>query len=401
MAEETETLWSSLLRESSKLKKVPQAACVVVGDTGIGKSKLVDNICSNNKSSNQANHDSNNLKTEIVSYNYLDYEEYESDIVAKIHLWTIGLQAFDKAFEVLVSPKKTERLAIIIALDLTKDDIIDTLKYWLRKSSWYSKVFHSESYKETSAKLKSSQSYYIQNIKSNKGAALQQPDNVQVDNENVGIPIIVVGCKSDILKLDDVASSRKAKEIQSQLRAICLQTKSALVYTSATKNINCQKLSKYIMHRLYHDVIPFVDLGIEDGIDNVFIPTGFDTKDLISIATGVSLNNIQHVDLDKPISSDEDNQRKIALFSKQLENIPSNQIVDIESEEEWILGLQSFINQVTASGATTTGNTVAAVSTNAPAAANPAATKRASVRAPVALEEKQDVDDFFKSLLKK
>jgi hypothetical protein len=155
------------------------------------------------------------------------------------------------------------------------------------------------------------------------------------------------------------------------------------------------------MHRLYHDVIPFVDLGIEDGIDNVFIPTGFDTKDLISIATGVSLNNIQHVDLDKPISSDEDNQRKIALFSKQLENIPSNQIVDIESEEEWILGLQSFINQVTASGATTTGNTVAAVSTNAPAAANPAATKRASVRAPVALEEKQDVDDFFKSLLKK
>lgn len=397
------TLWSSLLRESSKLKKVPQASCVVLGDMSVGKSKLVDSICNNNKlSTNPVNNDSNDLKTEIVSYNYLEYEEYESDTVAKIHLWTIGLQTFDKAFEVLVSPKKTERLAIIITLDLTKDDIIETLKYWLRKSKWYSQVFHSELHEETSTKLKLSQSYYIQNIKSNKGAIFQQPENVQATNDNFGLPIIVVGCKSDILKLDDVASSRKAKEIQSQLRAICLQTNSALVYTSATKNINCQKLSKYIMHRLYPDVIPFIDLNIEDGIDNIFIPAGFDTKDLISIATGVSLDNIQFTDLDKPISSEEDNQRKIAsLFSKQVEIIPSNQIVDIESEEEWISGLQSFINQVTASGATTGNVPSASVNPVATASTNPVATKRASLRAPVALEEKQDVDDFFKSLLKK
>ena len=403
MSEDTQTLWHQLLRESSKVKRIPQASCVVIGDVGIGKSKLVDSICSsNNKHVNVSN---DNIKTEIVSYNYLDFEEYESDTAARIHLWTIGLQTFDKAFEVLVNPKKTERLAIIIALDLTKDDVVDTLTYWLRKSKTYSQIFHSELTKDTSDQLKSFQAYYVQNIKSSKGTALQQPDDTSINNDNnndFGLPIIVVGCKADSLKLDDVASSRKAKETQSQLRAICLQANSALIYTSAIKDVNCQKLGKYIMHRLYHDIIPFNDLCIEDGIDNIFIPTGFDTKDLISIATGVSVTNLQAVDLNKVISSDEDNQRKIAsLFSKNLEIVPSNQIVEIESEEEWISGLQNFINQVTAGGAANT-STSTATSTSSAADTNKNTTsKRTSVRAPVALEEKQDVDDFFKSLLKK
>jgi hypothetical protein len=64
------------------------------------------------------------------------------------------------------------------------------------------------------------------------------------------------------------------------------------------------------MHRLYHDVIPFPDLSIEDGTDNIFIPTGFDTKDLISIATGISDINIQNIEIEKPITYEEDNQRK-------------------------------------------------------------------------------------------
>ena len=398
MSEDTQTLWHSLLRESSKVKRIPQASCVVIGDVGIGKSKLVDSICSsNNKHVNVSN---DNIKTEIVSYNYLDFEEYESDTAARIHLWTIGLQTFDKAFELLVNPKKTERLAIIIALDLTKDDVVDTLTYWLRKSKTYCQIFHSELIKDTSDQLKSFQAYYIQNIKSSKGTALQQPEDASINSDNnndFGLPIIVVGCKADSLKLDDVTSSRKAKEIQSQLRAICLQANSALIYTSAIKNVNCQKLGKYIMHRLYHDIIPFNDLGIEDGIDNIFIPTGFDTKDLISIATGVSVTNLQAVDLNKTISSDEDNQRKIAsLFSKNLENVPSNQIVEIESEEEWISGLQNFINQVTAGGA---ANNSTSTATSAADTNKSTTNKRTSVRAPVALEEKQDVDDFFKSLL--
>lgn len=403
MADDTTlTLWETLLRESAKGKQGQQSSAVIVGDIGVGKSKLVSNICSHNKVSNNT---SNGIKSEILSYNYLDCEEFDSDTAARIHLWTIGLQTFDKAFQVLINPKKTERVAIIIALDLTKDDIVETLKYWLRKCKSYSKTFHSELNKDTSDQLKSSQAYYIQNIKSNKGAALQQQENVQInDNDNFGLPIIVVGCKADILKLDDVASSRKAKEIQSQLRAICLHANSALIYTSVIKNINCQKLGKYIMHRLYHDVIPFNDLGIEDGIDNIFIPTGFDTKDLISISTGVTLSNMEIVDLDKQISSDEDNQRKLNfLFPKNIENVSSNQIVDIESEEEWISGLQSFINQVTATGTgTASTSNVATASTTTVADANKNnSVKRASVRAPVALEEKQDVDDFFKSLLKK
>ena len=404
------TLWSSLLRESSKKFKVPQAACVVIGDVDVGKRKLVDNMCNSNKlSNNQQNMTTNNIKTDIVSYNYLDYEEYDNDTsVSKIHMWTLGLQTFDKAFEILVSPKKIERIAIIITLDLTKDNIIDALNYWLRKSKQYSQSFHSELNKEVSDNYKLLQAHYIQSIKNNKGAIInQQLEDVKTncntnDINNIGLPIIVVGCKSDIIKLDDVSSSRKAKETQSKLRAICLQTNCALIYTSAVKNINCQKLGKYIMHRLYHDIIPFPDLSIEDGTDNIFIPAGFDTKDLISIATGVPDISIQSIDLDKPISFEEDNQRKLAASSSRQYEVPNNQVVEIESEDEWIAGLQNFISQVTATGAappSTSSSNIPA--TNNVTDSNKNATKRASVRAPVALEEKQDVDDFFKSLLKK
>jgi len=404
------TLWSSLLRESSKKFKVPQAACVVIGDVDVGKSKLVDNMCNSNKlSNNQLNMNANDINTDIVSYNYLDYEEYDNDTsVSKIHIWTLGLQTFDKAFEILLNPKKNERISIIITLDLTKDNIIDTLKYWLRKSKQYSNSFHSELNKELSDNYKISQANYIQNIKSNKGAIInQQLEDVKIninDINSIGLPIIVVGCKSDIIKLDDVSSSRKAKEIQAQLRSICLQYNCALIYTSAIKNINCQKLGKYIMHRLYHDVIPFPDLSIEDGTDNIFIPTGFDTKDLISIATGVSDINIQNIEIEKPITYEEDNQRKTYALSSKQDEVPINQIVEIETEDEWIAGLQSFINQVTATGSSqpsTSSANVPAPITNNVNDTNKNSTKRASVRAPVALEEKQDVDDFFKSLLKK
>ena len=105
------TLWSSLLRESSKKFKVPQAACVVIGDVDVGKRKLVDNMCNSNKlSNNQLNMNANDIKTDIVSYNYLDYEEYDNDTsVSKIHIWTLGLQTFDKAFE----PVATTELVIL------------------------------------------------------------------------------------------------------------------------------------------------------------------------------------------------------------------------------------------------------------------------------------------------
>lgn len=79
----------------------------------------------------------------------------------------------------------------------------------------------------------------------------------------IGYPIVVVGCKCDAIKANDLSSIKTMKEIQGQLRSICLQFAASLVFTSATENVNCSRLRKYMVHCLHPETMPQNDLGIE------------------------------------------------------------------------------------------------------------------------------------------
>ena len=86
---------------------------------------------------------------------------------------------------------------------------------------------------------------------------------------NFGFPLIVVGCKSDILDSDDASTVKENREFQGYLRHFCHQFGAALVYTSAVNDNNCLKLRKYIMHRLYPETVQMdLELSVNPNLNN-------------------------------------------------------------------------------------------------------------------------------------
>ena len=95
-----------------------------------------------------------------------------------------------------------------------------------------------------------------------------------LDWSELGLNIIIVACKSDLVKVDDAANLKRAKAIQGELRAIGLLIGAAVVYVSAVTDTNTARLRKYIIHRLYPEA-----LGVEGGIEvtkAVTLSTQFD-----------------------------------------------------------------------------------------------------------------------------
>lgn len=64
------------------------------------------------------------------------------------------------------------------------------------------------------------------------------------------------------------------------MRNFCLNYGTSLVFCSSNSNSNIQILYEYILHRLYD--IDFVHSSNINDKEALFVPTGFDSPDLIS-----------------------------------------------------------------------------------------------------------------------
>lgn len=72
---------------------------------------------------------------------------------------------------------------------------------------------------------------------------------------DLGLSVIIVACKSDLVKADDAVSLKRAKAIQGQLRAIALHIGAAVVFVSAATDANNSRLKRYIINRLYPESV--------------------------------------------------------------------------------------------------------------------------------------------------
>lgn len=106
---ETQNLWSNLLKESSKRFKAPEATCVFLGDTGIGKSALVQKI---GGTSNYEVNSNGRIIADIISYAFIDVDEgiLDSESVSRINLWSISNKTFEGCLENVIKPDKSERV---------------------------------------------------------------------------------------------------------------------------------------------------------------------------------------------------------------------------------------------------------------------------------------------------
>ena len=104
-------LWSSLLKESSKRFKYPDATCILLGDVDCGKTKLVENLCSssNSKDKLQSSTSDSNVK-EILSYSFFEVDESmaTAETPSRIGVWSINDKCFDQALHTAVRPSKSK-----------------------------------------------------------------------------------------------------------------------------------------------------------------------------------------------------------------------------------------------------------------------------------------------------
>ena len=121
---EPQNLWSTLLKESSKRFKAPEATCVFLGDTGIGKSSLVQRI---GGSSNFDSGSNGRIISDILSYAFIDVDEgiLNSESVSRINLWSIGDKTFEGCLENVVKPgKSSERVIRLFELLMYATDVM-------------------------------------------------------------------------------------------------------------------------------------------------------------------------------------------------------------------------------------------------------------------------------------
>jgi len=101
---------------------------------------------------------------------------------------------------------------------------------------------------------------------------------------NIGIPIIVVCCKSDaVVDLEKTHgyTDEHLDFIQQAIRSFCLNYGAALFYVSSKEEKNVAVLHKYLVHRAYG--MPFKEAAWVVDKDAVFIPSGWDNEKKISI----------------------------------------------------------------------------------------------------------------------
>lgn len=353
MAEHS-NLWETILRDSTKRSRLPEGTILFIGESCSGKNELVEKLTSvDSKQSNRS-------KTEILSYCFFhatDPDEGPVDIetATRINLWSLGDQAFG-ASDLVLDPTKLERAVIMIGLDLSQiDTCCDYLRKWSNKAKQCISSFDKKLGDEAKKLRIEQNATYNNNIRNqtikitgeSESTVEQSIESTSNFISSLSIPIVVVGYKSHFVQVDDLSTMKKAKEVQGQLRSLCMSVGAALVYNSVEKDINSTRLHKYLLHRLYPETFN-TSLSIEDGLASVFIPAGFDSSQLIFLGTGVKTESVPPLDESMVDISKADSPTSEGLTATTTTTATNSSQLELEDEQTWLAGLHSYIEQVVA-----------------------------------------------------
>jgi hypothetical protein len=207
------------------------------------------------------------------------------------------------------------------------------------------------------------------------------------------VPIVVVIWQTNpeavsLTSPGDYLTLKASKELQGKLRLLCLEVQGTLMNNNIPMEQSTHLLRRYLIHRLYPEWIAFENgLKVDDKLDNCFIPSGFDTKDLIAVTTPNIINSTNQQSVQESLLRYLENQQLLKQQTQQqqptvvtteganqqststttsssstalaastsstsaeisiatvaaAENIVFQ---EIESEQEWLSGLFKFIGQ--------------------------------------------------------
>ena len=100
---------------------------------------------------------------------------------------------------------------------------------------------------------------------------------------NIFVPLMVVCSKMDLVEHGEKELKSLLEQnldfLQHSLRKFCLTYGASLAFASSNSNSNIKLIYEYILHRLYET--EFAHTSNTNDKDALFIPTGFDSSDLI------------------------------------------------------------------------------------------------------------------------
>jgi hypothetical protein len=217
-----------------------------------------------------------------------------------------------------------KKMAVVIVIDLSSDDCVQSLRQWIHAIS-----------RDISSRL--------------------QPKISSDMLPSFNTPLVVVGTKSDQIRVDNIDSLKRAKSIQGQLRSVCLQNNACLVYTASPCDgdvINAAAVKEHLARQLSFDssvIDNNRDFQIKEGTNDASIPVGCDSFDLIRASTDVDgqdfLKSLESTQFDVSSSAEAGSDGVVVGAPQAAEKILEAAVVLETEEREWFKQLKKSTTQ--------------------------------------------------------
>jgi dynein light intermediate chain 1 len=291
-----EDLWSAILNDvaASSSRNGPQVTktLLVLGDVSSGKSTLIDRLCQRAKSHPIGAKFP--LSGCSLEYRFIDVQDEDTDdFLDRMGVWVLdGVVWHSQLLPFVLKKETVGQTMVMIVVDLSQPwNIMESLQRWaevLLKHVNSLQISPQDRRNMEENLVKQFQNYSdpeepaITTSSEEEGVVLPLGDTTLTCN--LGLPLIVVCCKSDSVSgLEKVHSYRDEHLdfIQQAIRKFCLNYGAALFYASTKEDKNVSLLHKYLLHRAYG--LPFKEPACVVDKDAIFIPSGWDTEKKISI----------------------------------------------------------------------------------------------------------------------
>jgi len=287
-----EDIWGSVLRAYRRgAGSAEKGTLLVLGDVNSGKSALL---------ARARGEQIPPLKHGVaLTYDFMNvYEDNTEEPIGDIDVWVLEGETHHRdLLRTSLTEDSVANCLAVICLDFMQPWLIEeSLEKWL---DFLRKMLVDVRSERTDKKSEEQLVNYLQNYtepaedaasktRKKKRATIVITDETgeSIDHNspkfNLGIPIVVVCCKSDtamLLEKDYDIKTPFFEYIQLHLRHTCLNYGASLVFTSAKKDINTDLLMDYIEHRLFGMEFNYRSNLLEN--DSIFVPAGWDSAEKI------------------------------------------------------------------------------------------------------------------------
>ncbi|XP_020330616.1 cytoplasmic dynein 1 light intermediate chain 1 [Oncorhynchus kisutch] len=337
--EDGQDLWSAILSEVSthSRSKLPSGKNVLVmGEVGSGKTTLVAKL--------QGVEDF--LKGRGLEYLYFSVHDDDIDDQTRCNAWVLDGDLYHKGLQsVAVQREALGDSLLLVTVDLSRPWVaMESLQKWAAVAREHIDKLRvpPETLRELENRMARQFQEYVDPgwEESAPQRRSEEEENVLLPlgentlTHNLGLPMVVVCTKCDAISTLEKEYDYKDEHldfIQSYIRRFCLQYGASLLYTSVKEMKNVDVLYKYLVHRLYGFPFHYPAQLVEK--DTVFIPSGWDNENKISILhenfQTLKLNDIFEEVIVKP---------PVRKFVHEKE-------IQAEDDQVFLLKLQSLLSK--------------------------------------------------------